>query len=714
MLYNSRLKFRPSAKVGLFISMKALLTAFSLVLCPIAIEASLTADLLDFQVDLKNPVFEKGVISTEEGGVITAEGIRIQARKIAYTNCIENGITIRKIKAEGDLLLEYGDQAFVGDKLEYDFTTHSGVIEGGKTHVEMWFIGGEKIYLQEDGSYYILNAYITTWASDNPLWEVHAGKIRISQDKLLSARNLRFNFARLPFFWLPSFKANLKAVKKPPVRFKVRWDKSLGPRISARYRVYSWESLDIFLRGDYRVGKGGGVALETEYFPEDQLTEFVTRSYGSINDKSTPTIHNLEQFRLQGLFKTQSRDDRTHVHLVYDAMRSQKMIDEFKSDDFEIDTKKRTRLIVNHREDNSFMNLSVQPRINPWQSLNQELPYLSLGIRPFTFGSSGIIMQNWTNASYLDYVYSHNLRNYLHQTHAVRLQTNNSIYRPFRAGPVMMTPDIGIIAIFYNNNPFRHSIGQAVGTYGFLTNTKLQRQFSKFEHIIEPYLSFRGLTKPTAPSRRLFIFSIEDGYHSINALRFGVVNDLCLRTSIDPPHLSADLYAYAFFGDRSQLSTIPRLYLDLTSELPTCFSTLGFVWNLQKHLIDRINARTSWTVSKRFAINVEFRHRSRFDWRKANYDNYILDVSRSFHELLQSPLSDGRDTLLGELQYNLHPLWTMHVAGHFGWGRGEEPSYHSAKVDLHTTIVTGWRLRVSAEVNAGDMRFTTGMEVIKY
>jgi len=694
--------------------MHALLATISLIICPIAISASLTADHQNFQVDLKNPVFERGVISTDQGGVITAEGIRIQARKIAYTNCIENGITVRRIKAEGDLLLEYGDQAFVGDKLDYDFTTHSGLIEGGKTHVEMWFLGGEKIYLQEDGSYYIVNAYITTWASDHPLWEAHAGKIRINNEKLLSARNLRFKFAKLPFFWLPSFKANLKAVKKPPIRLKVRWDKSLGPRISARYRVYSWENLDIFLRGDYRIGKGGGLALETEYLAEDQLTEFVTRSYGSVNDKSTPIIHSPEEFRLQGLFRTQSLDDRTHVHLVYDRIRTQKMIDEFKSDDFEIDTKKRTRLLVNHLEDDSFMNLSVQPRINPWQSLNQELPYLSLGIRPFTFGSSGIIMQNWTNASYLDYVYAHDLRKYLHQTHAARLQTNNSIYRPFRAGHVTITPDIGIIGIFYNNNPFRHSVGQAIGTYGFLATTTLQRKFSQFEHIIEPYLAFRGLTKPTTSFHRLFIFSIDDGYHRINALRFGVVNDFSFLKTIDPPYLSADLYAYAFLGDRGQLSTIPRLYLDFTAETPTCFATLGFAWNSQKHLIDRINARTSWTVSKRFAINLEFRHRSRFDWRKANHDNYILDVSRSFHELLQSPLSDGRDTLLGELQYTIHPLWTMHVAGHFGWGRGDEPSYHSAKVDLYTTMITGWKLRVSAEVNAGDIRFTTGMEVIKY
>lgn len=79
-------------------------------------------------VNLKNPIFVHGVISTEEGGVITAPGIRIQAQKIQYSNKIENGIRVQKITAEGDLMMEYGERIFVGSRLEYDFINRTGTL----------------------------------------------------------------------------------------------------------------------------------------------------------------------------------------------------------------------------------------------------------------------------------------------------------------------------------------------------------------------------------------------------------------------------------------------------------------------------------------------------------------------------------------------------------------------------------------------------------
>jgi hypothetical protein len=692
--------------------MRACLFSLALLTAPLALSAA--KNPVDFQVDLKNPVFKNGVLTTEEGGVITSEGVRIQAQKIEYTNRIENGIAMRKIVAEGDLLIEYADQAFVGKRLEYDFETRSGVIEEGRTHVQYWFLGGEKVYLQSDGSFYIVNAFITTWTSDDPLWAIHAGKIKITEKKLLTASDLRFQFVKLPLLWLPKLKANLKSVKKPPIRYKAKWDKKLGPAVSARYRVYSWDYLDMYLRGEYRIGKGGGLAFETEYESEDKLTEFVTRSWGSIHDLSTPIMHGSTEYRLQGKYKTESHDERTHFTLVYDKISSQKMISEFPSDDFEIDTKKRTYLFFDHMENSGFVDLRVQPRLNNWQSLNQELPSLTIGIRPLALGNSNVIMHNWTNASYLDYVYADDAKRFIHDKHAVRLQTNNSLYCPFRTGPVTWTPEVGIIAIFYNNDLEHHSIGQAIGTYGASANTRISRKFSKFEHVIEPYACFRGLTNPTASNHKVIIFSLKDGYHRIQTLRFGIVNEVCLLSLDAPPRYSIDLYSLAFFNDRGPLTAIPRLYTTFTFEYPTCISNLDFVWNIQKKLIDRINARTSWTVNDDVAFGLEFRHRSRFDWRKADHENYILDVSRSFHELLQSPLSDGRNTLLFKADFRIHPLWNFRVSSHFGWGRGDEPVYHSGKVDFFTTVVTGWRIRISAEATADTVRFDTGIELVKY
>ena len=109
----------------------------------------------DLELNLKDPVFTQGVLKTSQGGVITAEGIRIQAQNLEYTNKIENGVRILKVVAEGELMMEFGGRIFVGDKLEFDFHSKTGTLWNGCTDVDIWFLGGDKIELQKDGSYYI-------------------------------------------------------------------------------------------------------------------------------------------------------------------------------------------------------------------------------------------------------------------------------------------------------------------------------------------------------------------------------------------------------------------------------------------------------------------------------------------------------------------------------------------------------------------------------
>ncbi|MCB1106462.1 MAG: hypothetical protein KDK76_00020, partial [Chlamydiia bacterium] len=86
----------------------------------------LTASLCgaqEFTVDLKDPQYHHGVISTHNGGVITSPELRVQARHIVYTNRLEKGETIHRLVAEGDLMLESGGHTYVGRRLEYDFVT---------------------------------------------------------------------------------------------------------------------------------------------------------------------------------------------------------------------------------------------------------------------------------------------------------------------------------------------------------------------------------------------------------------------------------------------------------------------------------------------------------------------------------------------------------------------------------------------------------------
>ncbi len=673
----------------------------------------------DLKIDLKNPTFVQGVITTEEGGIITAPGLRIQAQKIAYTNKTEQGLRVQKIVAEGDLMMEYNDRIFVGSKLEYDFVTKSGVLWDGKTFVDVWFLGGDKIELKSDGSFYIYSAFVTTSENQENAWEIKAGKVKITEDKLLSARNIRFQFFKVPLLWVPSFKSNLKVFSDPPIRYKVVWDKGIGPRLTMRYRLFSWRDLNLFFRLDYRIKRGFGAAFESEYFSPDGLTTFVTRSYGA-RDKSFPYEQGPHRYRLQGLYHTQSRDGRTKAHLTYDKFSDNRMVGDFRSDDFEINTQKRTRFQVTHETNNLFAHLSLQPRVNRFQSIDQELPLVSVGLRPFTLGSSGIISSNYASAGYLDYVYATVLRNQFHRLHlpsstqSIRLETKNELYRPFQFGAVSVTPQVGIIGIFYSKSPEHHPIGQGIFTYGGHIHTSLTRTFSTYRHLLEPYLMYQGLTRPSEGINDHYIFDLNDGYYKLNQLRIGVRNTLFRKNTLSfLPTLTTDLYTYGYFGSRHFAQSFPKSYFTFGWNLPSLAIRSGICWNNEEKVWDFTNIGIDWTISEDIAFGIEFRHRSKFDWRKSDHSNFILDVARPIPELLESPLSDGRDTLLSRFQIRLSPRWTCHIQTRHGWGRSDEPRYNAGKIDLYTLLTCSWRLRLTYERIPGDNRFSASVNLIK-
>jgi len=666
----------------------------------------------EFHVNLKEPTFSHGIISTNQGGVVTAKNVRIQAQRIEYINRIEEGKTVKRVTAEGDLMLEFNGSYFVGERLEYDFETHTGTLWEGKTFTDIWFVGGEKIALKEDGSYNIYNAYITTSESQANAWDVHAGAIKITKDKLLSAKNIQFRFIKIPFFWVPSFKSNLKMFKDPPIKYKLTWDKGLGPRVTLRYRVFSWNDIDLFFRFDYRWKLGPGAAVEGKYRSLDKRTVFLMKNYLA-KDKEVPDENGKHRFRLQGLYETTTLNNKTHVHLLYDRISDDKMPSDFKSDDFEINTQKRTRLLITDKRDRVFSSFSLQPRINSFQSLDQELPLIKTSVHPFEIGASGILFENAFSGGYLDYVYTKDIQQFIPHRQAFRLETTNTLYRPFRTSTFTLTPYAGFIGIFYSQSTEHHPLGQAIFSYGATGKTHFCKSFTSYRHQVEPYFSYQGLTHPPGGTNRPFIFSIDDGFASLNKLRIGVKNLLFKRPRF-LPFLENDTYFYTFFHKDTFANAIPKAYTEFSWKRPFLHFHTGIGYNIEETLWDYTNFRGDFTVNEHFAFGLEFRHRSRFDWRKADRDSFILEVARPLSELLDSPESDGRDTILSKAFIRLTPNWTLNLQSHHGWGRRSEPNYNEILADLYTMITSFWQLRLSYRYLPNDpYRFTAGLSLVK-
>lgn len=659
----------------------------------------LTRELLakGIVVDLHSPTYSDGVLSTCQGGVITGPNIRIQASSMIYTNKVIDFQPVLKVEAEENVMLEFGNYLFVGASLSYDFLTRTGVIYNARMGIEPWYLGGEKIVLCSDGSYIIYNGYITTSENSVNDWQISSTEATLIDNRFLSAKNVQFKIFSLPLFWLSRFKTDLDSIFDSPISYDIQWHGRQHTRFSMSYEIFSWNRFRSIIQLDYRIQRGPGASLETEYLSEDHKTSLNTINYMA-RDSSIDNPHERFRYLFQGTSNSLWDEDRISVDVTWDILSDKDMATDYSDRGLELDAAGPTQIHVRRQEDQAWIaNFLTRLRVNGFQTVKQELPTFSGSIKPFVIGSTGIISENECSLSYLNFEYGNNLshvRNY----QSTRVETNHKIYRSFRLGPLVNTPEIGGRIIVYGNSPHDNTQILTFCYFAHEITTQFHKRSGNLKHVIEPYARYEYLTYPTSTPPEHYIFDINDGWFRLDTMCFGVNQSLYYKNAenIISRYIYADLFAYAFFDTPTIHSTIPRVYGKLVWNIfPTLTQCLDTAWDIERGEIFHYNFLTEWTISQNFAVSTEYRHRSSYDWRKVEKYNFILDSFRTAKQLRRSQLSDRRDTLLLHFFFRFDPNWAVEFESRHGWNRLFEPRYNEYEIDVHATLRSAWNVKVA-------------------
>lgn len=649
------------------------------------------------KVDLRCPVYTDGILSTTQGGVITGPNLRIQALHIIYTKKMTDGNPVFTIEAQGEVALEFGDYFFVGERLEYDFLTKTGVIYEARSSIEPWYFGGRAIELCADGSYIIYNGFVTTSENYQTEWQVSAEEASLHGNNLFKAKNVQFRFIQLPVFWLPSFRANLDFIFDSPIRYNVSWGGRQHTRLEMQYELFSWKRIKNFVRLDYRIKRGFGGGFYTLYSSEDNKENFEMINYIA-RDSSVTNPDERTRYRFQGIYNNLWDNDTISADLSWDKLSDQYMATDYDDRGLELETAGRTQLQLRRQQDDLWIaNFFTRVRVNTFQTIKQELPSLEATIKPFTIGSTGIISENLWRLSYLDFQYAKHSK-HVHNFNSVRTEFYHKLYRAYRLGIFTTTPEIGGLAIYYGSNPHADDHWVTLGMASVETNTKLRRNYDCLNHVIKPFLKYQYYTMPGVRPNKHYIFDIEDGWYRLNMITFGVDNSIYYRGEdrVLGRWLHLELFANAFIDTPSITNFIPVIYSRATwNSFPTLRHIFCVAWDTERDNVYHFNFRNEWTISPQAAFSLEWRHRNDFDWRKADHTNFILDSFRSENELRRSQLSDRRDTVLFHLFYRWHPNWAIEFESRHGWNRFDEPNYSEYEVDILATVQTAWNIKLS-------------------
>ncbi len=672
-----------------------------------ALNGGLKEDLLQglieggITVDLKNPTYSGGILSTEEGGVVKAPKIRIQAEKIRFE---PQALVI----AEGCIIVSFGQYIFVGDRIEYDFISKQGVITNGRCAIEPWYFGGREIYLIGEEKIHIVDGYVTTSESDDPDWEIRYSDNIITCHRIMTAWGVEFHFFRWPLFWLPKLKVNLDWIFDSPLRYRVRWGGKQGLRFGMKYEIIDWNDFSTFLRFDYRVQRGPGGGIETHYTSPVKDHWFHSISYIA-NDSSIDDPSQKTRYRLEGIYHNEWDLGQTSIDLSYDYLSDKEMPTDYEDNGLRIDAAQRTQLNFRRQEGQYVVsNFFTRVRINEFQTIKQELPSIEAIFHPFTICRTGILTDNKFKMGYFDFKYASDEED-VTDFHAWRCQFFHRLYRPIALNKLYITPQAEAIAILYGSSPQQDVRWLSLLSLGGEAKTNFYRIYSCLKHVVEPYILYQYLTNPTINPDQHYIFDISDGWFDLNALRFGMRNLIYIKPTgnVISPYLSLDLYAYAFQNTNTIFDSIPKVYLDVDWQqsyyLKHVFTA---AWDNERNAINFLNYRIEATVNEYIAFSCEYRQRSSFWWRKVQYNNFILDFFRSEQQLRDSLVSDRRNTFLAHLYARMDPNWAANFMVRYGWNRLSEPSYLEYETDLIFYLRASWNARISYQKKEGEDRIT--------
>lgn len=697
-----------------FSSLALLCTLFLGLALPLNAQEEILESLINqgVTVDLRSPTFSDGELYTDQGGVVSSGDLRIQARCIRYTRIKSANEGAFCVEAEGDLMINYGNLVFVGERAYYNFETRSGSIHCGRTVLENWHFFGDTIYLRSDGSYDISGGSATTCENCDPHWRITSDCITIDCEHNVCASNISILLKNLPVFWFPRFRANIDSLMDSPLdyRFAVGGHRRL--MLGIRYQMFSWENLKTYLLLDYRVKPGAGGGFETEFTSSSGLTSFFTHNYVA-HDRSDFDSTEDCRYRIQGLFETQSYDGCTEMRVSWDSLSDKDAASDYQDKDFFLKTAERSELFARHQSCDFISTAYSRVRLNSWETVRQEAPHLKLRMRPQNIANSGLYADFHTRAAYLDYSFSNEFPESA-DFNSTRWEIHPRAWRPFHFSNMHITPEASYVGIYYGKTPTSsQGVWQGIGRLEVNSNCDFYRCYGNCKHQIRPYVNYEHSSLPTVHFDDHHIFGLMDGWHRMNRLTYGLQQWMLISDCYGLRRLwTLDLWAHSFFRTDTIARTTPRYYAQLLFNPTTQFSgRVDTAWDVERKELAYLNVRAELTAGPCFALAGEWRHRESYDWRKADRYDFMLDQARSETALRNSILSDKRDTLLLHAFYRVNPIWSLEWVSRYGWNRSTEEDYLFYEFSAYKQLHCGWNLRLSYQHREQDDRVTFALHL---
>lgn len=651
-----------------------------------------------------------GSVDITDGSVQVNPYTKVQANKffLLTDNAKTNNL---QLKAEGNIIVFYKNHTFICQTLSYDQLTKTCHLEEAKFALFPWFIGGKSIYITPD-QVIVCHGYISTSEGPHKDIVLSSRKIILTSDLNLKVATPTFKIKTIPLLCFPSFSMNVENINHPPFSFHFGIGGYMGAYAGIKYFPISSKTFSLSTILDGFFTHGVGVGLNVNYTPTPKLLNSYGKQENFIKLKNY-YVHKLpintkatkDRYRYQGNSSFVSNEKKIKIQGSYDIADSWETVADLFLYKFNLPNVNPTKLTLINKHNYYSSQLETKVKTNDFLSVNEQLPVFQIKQSPLLV-KKYFFIQNEASLGFLKYSFSKDMQD-TSSFESLRASWMSSLFRPIPLHKLgTLTPSLTGNCIFYSKSPKASTQELFVGSLDVKYNFMFMRKIHNYKHVLEPFVYYKLTSKPTVSNKDHYIFTIIDGFYSLNMLSLGCRSYVLTPFYSNLLSSQVNFWANFIFNNENTKPLYPKLYLDCLFHFASHLKCkIQSAWIVKKSTWDHCNVACQWAKNENIAVSTEFFHRSKYGWKKADHNNFTVDCAYNEKDFLNSRLSERRNILLSKLFIQPHPLLYYKLSLRYGWLNKLFNDYFEYQMILGFKVFDHWNLNTIYERRECDKRF---------
>ncbi len=636
-----------------------------------------------------------------------------------------------QVSARGNILIQYLGNTWKGQEATYNFKTGEGDFGAFSAYAPPYHITAADSRRLSPRLLELKGAMLTTCDPERPEYSIRASSATLEDNRVLRAKNVRFQLGPVPFFWFPYVKADVEDF----ANFEVTPGASSDMGVFL-LTAYNYPLNDVFKTHthlDLREKRGVAVGEDLSWKDPDGV-DYAGKLRLYYADDQEPWHDDEQRAEREELIDSDrywihledrhNLTDRDYLITELNHVSDPWTLSDFFDDEYQKKVQPENRVTLSHRGDGYTAGVGMNMRLNDFYGNVDRLPEVFFDVNRQQILDTPLYYEGENTLSYLNRAYAD--QDDEEGYDAFRLDTKHMVYWPTRQfGFLSLIPRGGYRGTYYSKTLERQTVtnvvvvtngqGAAVGTtneveellrdgeatWRSLPEVGMESSFKAFgdlyrgptgieededlRHVAEPYADYTMRFEPNVEPEELWMFDSVDQLDERNDLKLGLRNYLQTKRASSPHDL--------VFAD-----VFTTLELD-PEEGEETLNDIGFKAELRPW---------SW-----FSWDFD----GEYDTQESNIRTFSTQAEVSEEDLFTAGVDyrysrDSRDVVAGDLTMFPERLWSFRVYARMDIEESfvEEHSYYVIHRTRCLGIGLGVRIRPE-EAADGDDNYTVWFRI---